>query len=890
LAGKPVLYLLDASSYIHRAFHAIRGLSTSDGVPTNAVFGFTNMLLKVLREAQPEYLGVVYDAKGPTFRHKLYAAYKANRPPLDPALKTQFPLVRQVVTALDLPAVEMEGYEADDLMATLAEQAKEQGFEVILVSGDKDLYQLLGDAVTMWDTMKEARLGPKEVVQKLGVGPERVVDLMALTGDSTDNVPGVPGVGPKSAAKLLGQYADLDELLDQAASMKASKMRQNLIDFRDQALISRDLVRLAKDAPISFDPEIFKVTEPDPKVITPVLARLEFTKLMKEFAAVEPEPEAEYLMLTETEDIKKHLEAAAKAGALAVDTETTSTDPVRAKLVGYSFCYKPEEAYYVPVAHQLELGQRQADREEALAALAPLLADKNIAKTGQNIKYDIIVLERHGLPMAGVAFDTMVASYLLNPGKTSHGLAAIVAEFLGRGVISYEEAVGGKNKTFDLAPLEKAAPYAAEDAEVTFAAARVLSPRLEQAKLMDLFRDLEMPLVPVLARVEMNGVGLDTAALRDLSKEVSEQLADLEALCYKEAGQEFNINSPQQLGRILFEELGLPQIKKTKKRTAYSTDMSVLTILAQQHPLPEAVLNYRSLNKLLSTYIDVLPTMVNPETGRLHTSFNQAVTATGRLSSSDPNLQNIPVRSDLGRRIRACFVPKPDCLMLSADYSQIELRVLAHLSGDELLVSDLAGGLDVHSATAARIFNLEPDEVTSDQRRFAKTVNFGLLYGMTAFRLARELGIDRAEAEDIIERYLGRYQGIAAFQQENLAAARENGYVTTLLGRRRFLPAINSSDRTARQSAERMAMNTPIQGTAADIIKLAMLKVDAMIRDEYPDAAMILQVHDELVFEIAEDAIEAFSQRVRDIMENVVELKVKTKVDLGWGKNWNEAH
>ena len=890
MTGKPVLYLLDASSYIHRAFHAIKGLSTSDGVPTNAVFGFTNMLLKVIRDAKPEYLGVVYDAKGPTFRHQLYTAYKANRPALDPDLKSQFPLVRQVVTALELPAVEMEGYEADDLMATLARQAEEQGFAVILVSGDKDLYQLLDDSVTMWDTMKDLRLGPDEVKEKLGVGPEQIVDLMALTGDSTDNVPGVPGVGPKTAAKLLAEHPNLDELLDQAPTMKKSKLRQNLLDYRDQALLSRRLVRLASDAPLSFDPEDFAVTEPDPKVITPVLARLEFTRLMKEFAPQQQEPEAEYLMLTETADIKKHLGAAAAAGALAVDTETTSVDPVKARLVGYSFCYKPEEAYYVPVGHQLELGQKQADRQEALDALAPVLADPAIAKTGQNIKYDIIVLQRAGLPMAGVAFDTMVASYLLNPSKTSHGLTAIAAEFLGRGMISYEEAVGGKNKTFDLAPLDKAADYAAEDAEVTFAAARVLNQRLKKAELTELFQDLEMPLVPVLARMEINGVGVDADAFRELSKEVTAQLADIEVKCYKLAGHEFNLNSPQQLGAVLFDELNLPQKKKTKKRTGYSTDMSVLTELAPLHDLPAEVLNYRTLNKLLSTYIDVLPAMVNPQTGRLHTSFNQAVTATGRLSSSDPNLQNIPVRTELGQRIRACFVPRPGCLMLSADYSQIELRVLAHLSGDELLVSDLEGGLDVHSATASRIFNLEPDQVTPDQRRFAKTVNFGLLYGMTSFRLARELGVERAEAEDIIERYLGRYKGIATFQQDNLASAREKGYVTTLLGRRRFLPAINSSDRQARQSAERMALNTPIQGTAADIIKLAMLKVDQLISSQFPQTSMILQVHDELVFEVPKDQLQAFSAKIKQTMETVVELKVHTKVDLGSGKNWSEAH
>ncbi|RJX29772.1 MAG: DNA polymerase I [Desulfarculus sp.] len=888
--SKPVLYLLDASSYIHRAFHAIRNLSTSDGVPTGAVYGFVQMLLKVLGAAQPEYLAVVYDAKGPTFRHQIYKPYKANRPPLDPALKTQLPLVRQVVTALSLPAVEVEGFEADDLMATLARQAKEQGFQVVLVSGDKDLFQLVAKDVSLWDTMKDARYGPPEVEAKLGVTPAQAVDFQALTGDSTDNIPGVPGVGPKGAAKLLTEYGSLDQVLAAAPQMKKSKLRDNLVAHAEDARLSRELARLAADAPVEFMPEAFQIEPPDPTVITPVLAQLEFTSLMKQFAPPAAAGEGSYRMLTEPEELGEFLAAAKKKGRLSIDTETTSIDPMLAELVGFSLCHQPGRAVYVPLGHQLAKGQRQMDREAALRLLAPVCADAKVAKVGQNLKYDLIVLHRAGVELAGVEFDTMVASYLLNPGKTSHGLAAIAAEFLGRSIISYEEAAGGKKLPFDQAPLDKATAYAAEDADVAWQAAEVLGPKLAEAKLQELFRDLEMPLVPVLARLEMNGVKLDVAALEGLSRELEGQLAQIEAACYKLAGHEFNLNSPQQLAQVLFEELGLEQVKKTKKKTGYSTDMTVLTMLAAQHPLPAEVLGYRTLAKIKGTYVDTLPKLVNPRTGRVHTSFNQAVTATGRLSSSDPNLQNIPARSELGLRIRACFVPEPGKLMLSADYSQIELRVLAHLSQDPLLLDDLRQGLDVHTQTAARLFEVKPEKVTKEMRARAKTVNFGVLYGMSAFRLAREQGISRTEAQEIISKYLGRYEGVAAFQQANLASARERGYVTTLLGRRRFLPAINSSDRVSREASERIALNTPLQGTAADLIKLAMLKVQAMLEAEFPEALMILQVHDELVFEVPERQIKKFAKRVQEEMEGVYKMKVRLKVDLGWGKNWAEAH
>jgi DNA polymerase-1 len=891
VADAPVLYLLDASSYIHRAFHAIRGLSTSEGVPTGAVYGFTTMLLKVLREARPRFLAVVYDAKGPTFRHEIYPAYKANRPPLDPGLAVQMPLVRQVVTAFGLPAVEAEGYEADDLMATLARQATGAGYAVVLVSADKDLFQLVGPSVQMWDTMKEARLGPEEVAAKLGVEPGQVVDYMALTGDSSDNVPGVPGVGPKSAAKLIAAHGDLEGVLAAAEGMKKSKMRQNLLDHADQARLSRRLVALAADAPASFEPEAFEVAEPEPAVLAPVLAKLEFSKLLAEMAGPSPAPEADYACLAEAAGLEELCRRAREAGEVAVDTETTSLDAMSAELVGVSLCLEPERAVYVPVGHtRLQKGESQLSWESARGVLGPLLADPAVRKIGQNLKYDLTVLQRAGAPVAGPCFDTMVASYLLNPGRASHGLAAIAGEFLGRSVIPYEEAVGGKNKGFAEAPLAKAVTYAAEDADVALQAARKMEPLLAEAGLAELFAELEMPLVPVLAKMERNGVALDTEGLASLAAELTTRLDELQARCYRLAGHEFNLNSPSQLGKVLFEELGLAQRKKTKSGAAYSTDMSVLTALAEEHPLPAEVLAYRTLAKLLGTYVEALPGLVNPETGRVHTSFNQAVTATGRLSSSEPNLQNIPVRSELGERIRSCFVAGPGMVLVSADYSQVELRVLAHLSADALLMDDLTQGRDVHTQTASRLFEVDPGEVTADQRRRAKTVNFGVLYGMSAYRLAREQKIEVAEAQEIISRYLGRYQGVAAFQEENLARARELGYVTTLLGRRRFLPGINYRDRATRQAAERVALNTPIQGTAADIIKLAMLAMDRVIAEEHPRSLMTLQVHDELVFETPAEEAAAFCARVKQVMEGVVELRVPLVVEAAWGDNWAQAH
>ncbi len=878
-----VLYLLDASSYIHRAFHAVRGLTTSQGIPTGAVFGFTQMLLSLLKQTSPEYVGIVYDAPGPTFRHRQYPAYKANRPPIDPDLKAQFELVRQLVAALGLPAIELPEFEADDVIATLARQASEQGFDVIIISGDKDLMQLVGDSVSMWDTMKDLHLTRQQVIEKLGVAPEQVVDYLALVGDSSDNLPGVPGVGPKTAAKLLGQYESLAQVLQNADKIKG-KLGESLRHDYDLALITQGLATLCATAPVVFSPELFKPRPMEQKVLVPLLTSLEFNSLLKELAPAPPTQKGNWRLITTMEQLGPWLERAKQRGRLCLDTETTSLDALNAELVGIALAVEPGEAAYIPLGHISAPTQLPAP--EVLEALQPLLLNETIEKIGQNLKYDLLVLERAGAKIAAPMFDTMLADYVLDPGKASHSLTAIAMEQLGRGMISFEQATGGKNICFSHTPLDKALDYAAEDADVTLAAALAFKPQLQEAGLEELFYKLEMPLMPILAQMEKNGILLNLPELNNLSRQLGEQIATLEQDCYKQAGHEFNLNSPQQLGQVLFDELKLPQLKKTKKTGSYSTDMQVLSELAEIHPLPAQLLEYRTLNKLKSTYIDALPNLVDPATGRVHTSFNQAITATGRLSSSDPNLQNIPVRNQLGALIRACFIAPEGSLLISADYSQIELRVLAHLSGDEALIADLSEGLDVHTQTASRLFDVHPGLVTPEMRRRAKTVNFGVLYGMSAFRLAREQKIERKEAQAIIERYLGRYPGIARFQQECLSQARSHGFVSTIMGRRRFLPAINSANRQIRESAERMALNTPIQGSAADIIKLAMLNTPP----NFPQSLLLLQVHDELVFECPEKDADTFAKALQHSMEQVISLRVPLKVEVGMGGNWAEAH
>jgi len=889
--GKQI-YLIDGSAYIYRAYHAIRSLSNATGFPTNAIFGFTRMLLKLIEERQPPYLGMFFDAKGPTFRHEMYAEYKANRPPMPEDMAVQIPPIKKVTEAFRIPVVEMRGYEADDLIGTTAKQAAASGFDVVLVTGDKDFIQLVSPQVTIWDPMKDKTITMDHVTAAKGVSPRQMIDVMGLSGDTADNIPGVPGIGPKTAIKLIQSYGDMEAVYAHIDDITGAKQRQNLMDFKEQALLSRDLVTICTDAPIAFDPEAFRAADPDEARLAEICQTYEFRQLQQRFTAPTDVPTKHYHGIMDQDALSQLVNRLQKAEIIALDTETTSQDPMRAELVGISFALEPHEAYYIPCGHRYLGAPEQLACRDVLEALKPILENPSIAKIGQNIKYDWMVLARQGIDLRGVRFDTMVASYLLNPSKRSHSLDQIAMDFLGHKTITYAEVVGkgSKKAGFEPVPIEQAIPYAAEDADITLMAYEVLQPQLEKLGLMDLFNNVEMPLVPVLLRMEMAGIAVDTKPLQRLSGSFAAQLEALEDSIHALAGEPFNIKSSQQLGRILFEKLGLPVQKKTKKKTGYSTDVDVLTTLADQHELPALVLRHRGLAKLKSTYVDALMDMVHPVTGRIHTSYNQTVTATGRLSSSDPNLQNIPIRTAEGREIRKAFIPRDGWQLLAADYSQVELRILAHYAQDEILINAFAEDQDIHTRTACEVFETSPEMVTDELRRHAKVINFGIIYGMGPFSLSQDLGISQAMAKTYIDNYFSHYPGVKAFIDQTIENARETKQTSTLLGRIRLLPDIDSRNHNVRQFAERTAVNTPIQGTAADLIKLAMIAVDQKLREAPFRAAMLLSVHDEIVLEVPPAEIEAVSAMVAATMEGIWELAVPLKVNLAVGDNWNEAH
>jgi len=885
------IYLVDASTFIHRSYHAIPPLSTRSGRPTNAVYGFLATLNKLLRERKPEYIALAFDAKGPTFRHEIYNDYKANRPPMEPDLIAQQAPIREIIEALGLPKLEVPGLEADDLIAALAAKARHQGFEVVIVSGDKDFYQILTPGVSMYDPnpKKEKTVSLETLQEQYGLAPEQFLEVQALMGDSIDNIPGVPGVGEKTAVKLISQFGTLENLYENLDQVKGDKLRAALTENKAAAFLSRDLARLKTDADLEVSPQNLTPKNPDQETLRRLYQELEFAKFAAELGPARTISYEDYHLIREETAFQDMLAEISKADRLAVDVETTALDPMRADLVGISLAARPGRAFYLPVGHQVLSGP-QLNRSEVLENLKPVLESEKVLKAGQNIKYDYIVLARHGLTLRPIGDDSMVASYLLDPGSGGHNLERLARTYLDHKPISYEEVVGDKKSGFETISPESGYEYACEDADLALRLAHVLRPKLEENGLLDLYERVELPLIKVLAEMERTGVKLDVDQLRDLSKELAGRLTLIEQRVYALAGHEFNINSPKQLGEVLFDELNLAPGKKTRKKSGYSTDVEVLTELAVGHELPAEVLNYRTLSKLLSTYVDALPQLINPATGRVHTSFNQTVTATGRLSSSDPNLQNIPVRTEEGRRIRAAFVPEPGRLILSADYSQIELRVLAHYSEDPGLRRAFLDNEDIHTRTAAEIFNVFPEMVNQEMRRQAKAINFGIVYGLQAFGLAKQLGIDRKEAQGYIEEYFKRYAGVKRFIDETLIEARKTGYVTTLLGRRRALPELRSKNYQARSMAERMAVNTPIQGTAADLIKLAMLNVDQALKKKGLKAQMILQVHDELVFEVAEDEIEETARLVRREMEGVFTLSVPLVVEVNSGRSWAEAH
>jgi len=885
----PRLFLIDGSSYIFRAFHAIGRLSTSKGFPTNAIFGFTSMLLRVLREMEPEYLAIVLDAKGPTFRDEIYPDYKANRPGMPEGLGPQIPYIKRIIEAYNIPAIEKEGYEADDVIGTIAKEAAKKGLDVVIVTGDKDMLQLVDEHICTLDTMKNRSFGTREVVERYGVKPEQMTDVMGLAGDSIDNIPGVPGIGEKTAVALIKQYDTLENLLANREKLPQKKLIEALTRFGEQATLSKRLATIATDVPLEYNLKDFALSEPVAEMLKGIFRELEFSKFLHELTSETLSME-DYHLVTEKGQLLDLVGELRGCRGLAFDFETTSRDPMLAEFVGLSFSFKPHQAYYIPLGHRYRGIPKQLDKELVLGELKPLFEDENLKKYGQNIKYEYVLLKRTGIELRGIEGDTMVASYLLNPTKHNHNLEAIAREYLDHRMISYKDVVGSGKKEvgFDQVDLNTAKNYSCEDSDVTFLVSHILLPKLVDEGLKDLFDEVEIPLIKILASMEMNGVKIDRSLLEEMSKEFEGQLASIADRIYLLAGEQFNINSSQQLSRILFEKLKLPKVKRTK--TGTSTDTEVLTKLAEQHDLPLELLAYRSLSKLKSTYIDALPKLINPRTGRVHTSYNQTVTATGRLSSSDPNLQNIPIRSEEGRRIRQAFIPEEGSLMVSADYSQIELRILAHLTRDNDLCEAFHRDEDIHARTASHVFGVPPKEITPEMRRQAKVINFGIIYGMSAFGLGKELGVEPKVASAYIEGYFQKYHAVKDYIERSLKEARESGHVTTLLGRRRYLPEINSSNQMARNAAERTAINTPIQGTAADLIKVAMIQIHRRLKDLNLSTKMIMQVHDELVFECPEGELERASGIIREGMEGVMDCSVPLKVSITHGRNWNEAH
>jgi DNA polymerase-1 len=887
------IYIIDGSAYFYRAYHAIAPLTTANGLPTHAVYGFINILRRVIKDKAPEFLAIAFDAKGPNFRHEMYDDYKANRPPMPDDLAVQIPYIKKIVEAHNIYTMEEQGVEADDLIASAARKLAALGYKVIVISGDKDLLQLVGDDIVMWDPMKDVIMDSDGVRKKYNVDPDKLLDLFALMGDKSDNIPGVPGVGPKSAEKLINEFGSLDELYKNIESLKKSKMKENLAAHREDAFMSRELIDLKEDLDISEDIDDYRLPDPNTDKLKELYSELEFTRLMKaEIPAASISQEGFVLVQTE-EDLANLAKLLKKADYMVLDTETSDLDPFSAELVGLSVCINPKQAYYIPLGHKAKDGNNfsgQLAKGDVLKALKPFLENENLPKLGHNLKFDysIIKMQDDGVLLQGQLWDTMIASYLLDPGRRTFKLDDLCREMLDLKLTSFTEVTKGDKRpeAFAYVSLEDAKNYSCEDVHGACLLWEEFRPKLEKQELWKLFEELETPLVPILAEMELAGIKVDTYLLQELSKEFGAKLAELEKEIYRLAGEEFNINSPKQLGDILFEKLKLPHGRKTK--TGYSTDVKVLEKLSF-HELPQAMLIHRNLSKLQSTYVEKLASLVHPKTGRVHTSFNQTVTATGRLSSSKPNLQNIPIRTEEGQRIRQAFIPEDGCVLLVGDYSQIDLRVLAHYSQDKALLEAFQTGQDIHNQTAAEIFFVSPMLITSQMRRVAKTINFGIVYGMSSFGLAGQLNLSRKEAQTFIDRYFKHYGGVKKFMGDIVEKARADGYVTTLLNRRRLLPDINSSNRTRREFAERTAINTPIQGTAADIIKLAMIKVDQELQKAKLQAKMLLQIHDELVFEIPENEVEQTEKLVKECMESVMKLDVPLVVNISTGKNLSKV-
>lgn len=885
----PTLYLIDGNSYIYRAFYAIKRLSNSKGFPTNAIYGFTNMILKILREKTPDYFAIVFDSPAPTKRHRAYEEYKAHRPKMPDDLALQIQPIKDIIDAFNIPNIEIEGYEADDVLATLAKRAEQEKIDVYIVTADKDINQILSSRIRTYDTMKDKITEEKDIIERFGVEPSRFPEIMALMGDTSDNIPGVPGVGEKTAVSLLREFGALEDLIKNTARIKKPKLRETVSQNIENIKLSLDLASIDVHVPLEIPVKELTLKEPAWDRLSDYFHRYEFRRLLDLIPGQKKqlrEEETEYKTILNLKELTTGIKSIKRE--FAIDTETTSKSPVTASLVGLSFCSAPEKGYYLPLSHTYTGAPKQLSKRTVLQRFRDILEDPELQKIGHNIKYDLIVLRKEGITIRGIAFDTMLASYLLNPNKANHNLEDVSMTYLGIAKLTYKDITDKGKKTFQEVSIDTATRYSGEDAVTTLKLKHLLGPVIKEEGLEGLFYDVEMPLIEVLADMEIAGIKLDVPLMRDLSEELERELTGLEKRIFFLAGEEFNINSPKQLQEILFEKLGLKPVKKTK--TGFSTDVDVLGQLSLEHELPREILEHRTLSKLKSTYVDALPKIINPETQRIHTSFNQTVTATGRLSSSDPNLQNIPVRGDWGKRIREAFIAEEGHFLLSSDYSQIELRILAHLSKDRGLIGVFQTDGDIHTRTACELFGVAPGQVNTEMRRRAKTVNFGIIYGISPYGLSKELKIAPEEARQYIETYFAQHNMVKAYMKSLINGAIETGYVSTIFNRKRAIPELKSTNKTMRQLGERLAVNTPIQGSAADIMKVSMVNIHRRLRKEGLAARMILQVHDELLFEVPEREKRKVQRLVKDEMEQVLKLSVPLVVDTGIGKNWAEAH
>lgn len=890
------IYLVDGNSYIHRAFHAIGHLSNSKGFPTNAIYGFTRMLLKLIEDKKPGYLAIVLDSKAPTFRHKLYKNYKATRPPMPEDLVMQLPRIWSIIKGLNINLIEKPGYEADDIIGTLTRMGEEKKHDVVIVTGDKDFKQLLSPHVTLWDTMKDKTTDYNAFFDEYGFEPAHAVDMMGLSGDSADNIPGVTGVGEKTAASLIKEYGTLENVFKHLADIKQKKLKENLEASHENAVLSKRLVTIDTHVPITENIDDLRAREPNYEELAKIFHELEFMSLWEQFSAeikgVKRPSETDYRLCLTEEEVLSLIKNIKAKGLVSIDALTTGDDPHRAGLAGMSFSVEENSACYVPMGHAYLGAPKQIGPSRGMELLKEILEDEKIRKIGQDIKYDAMVLKHHGVTLKGISFDTMIASYVIDPGLRQHNLEYLANKYFNHKMIQFNGGGKGDSGTdFSGVEVSRAMEYSCEQADITLRLMSILDKRLKQDLNQDLFNNIEMKLLPVLMDMELTGILIDVPFFKEMSHLFAGRIGTIQKTIFQQAGMEFNINSPQQLGFLLFEKLKLPTQKKTMKTKSHSTDVKVLKKLADSgFEIPGLILQYRTLTKLKSTYLDALVKIANPSTGRIHTSFNQTVAATGRLSSSNPNMQNIPIRGEDGREIRKGFVADKGSVLMSADYSQVELRLFAHLSGDKALTGSFERGEDIHARTASEILGIPIDKITQNHRRIAKAINFGIIYGMGYRKLSDELGIDEKTAKNYIDSYYNRYTGVMRYRESMIKKALENGYVTTLFNRRRYLPEIRSENVRVRAEAERIAVNTPIQGTAADLIKMAMINIHAGLKKEGYKTKMLLQVHDELLFEVPENEILKLAPFIKKEMEEVHAFDVPLKVDINYGKNWDEAH